>query len=118
MKKVLLVEDDPYIRDITAKRLENKGLRVMVASDAQTALETITENPDIVITDLDLPDMYGSELLKAFQHTYPQIPVIVFSNNDAPEMAELLVAGGAKEFFNKSKTDIDQLMAMIERYTA
>lgn len=118
MKKILLVEDDPYIRDITAKRLEERAMTVVVAGNGDAAIEAMNEKPDLVITDLDLPNMDGRELLRALQITHPQVPVIVFSNNDTPEMAELLVAGGAKEFFNKSKTDIDQLVAMIERHTA
>jgi two-component system, OmpR family, KDP operon response regulator KdpE len=117
MKKILLVEDDPYIRDITAKRLEERDMTVVVASNGQAALEAMSEAPDLVITDLDIPNMDGSELLRALKITHPQVPVIVFSNNDSPEMAELLVAEGAKEFFNKSKTDIEQLVALINRHT-
>jgi DNA-binding NtrC family response regulator len=118
MKKILLVEDDPYIRDITAKRLEEREMTVVVAGTGQDALVAMSESPDLVITDLDIPDMNGGELLRALQITHPQVPVIVFSNNDTPEMAELLVASGAKEFFNKSKTDIEQLVTMINRHTS
>ena len=61
--KVLVIDDEPPIRKLLRMGLETQGYQIMDASNAKTALELMSEKPDLVILDLGLPDMQGLELL-------------------------------------------------------
>lgn len=62
---ILIVDDDPSIRDFLAFLLEDEGFRVSTASDGADALSKIAEDPpDVVLTDLMMPRMDGFELIR------------------------------------------------------
>ncbi len=118
MKKILLVEDDAYIRDITATRLMEHSFEVVAAASGEDALNLMDEAvPDLAMLDLDLPDMYGLDILDAMmQHEkLARVPVIVFTNNDAPELIERALKSGAKDFFTKATTEFEQVLEVINR---
>ncbi len=91
-QSILVVDDTDYYRDLFALLLRRAGLTVFVADSGQEALKLIhSKQPDVVLTDLMMPDMNGYELLaaiKANQHS-AHLPVIVcsamFSTKDMPE---------------------------------
>ena len=61
--KVLVADDDAYITNVVARKLQNAGLDVIVAMDGREAYErAIAERPDFLITDLQMPGMNGLEL--------------------------------------------------------
>jgi CheY-like chemotaxis protein len=118
MNKILLVEDDVYIRDVTATRLQEHNFEVFTAGSGEEALSVMdTVTPDLVLMDLDLPDVYGLELVAELKKSdkLAPVPVIIFTNNDAPEIIEKVFASGAKDFFNKAMTDFEQLLEVIQR---
>ncbi len=118
MKKILLVEDDAYIRDITATRLQEHSFEVFTAGTGEQALTQMdTVVPDLVLMDLDLPDTYGLDILAEMRDndSLKLVPVIVFTNNDAPEIIEKVMTSGAQDFFNKAMTDFDQLLEVIQK---
>ena len=61
--KVLVIDDEPPIRKLLRMGLETQGYQILDASNGKTALELMSEKPDLVILDLGLPDMQGLELL-------------------------------------------------------
>ncbi len=118
MKKILLVEDDLYIRDVTATRLMEHSFEVITAATGDDALALMSETvPDLVLLDLDLPDMHGLDILAEMMkdEKLSRVAVIVFTNNDAPELIEKALKGGAKDFFTKASTDFDQMLEVIAR---
>lgn len=118
MKKILLVEDDMYIRDVTATRLMEHSYEVLTAANGEDAMELLSETiPELILLDLDLPDIHGFQVLKELRADakLSRVPVIVFTNNDAPELIEQALKGGAKDFFTKASTDFDQMLEVIER---
>ncbi len=118
MKKILLIEDDLYIRDVTATRLMEHSFEVLTAANGEDALTLMDETtPDLVLCDLDLPDMNGLDILAHMMSSekLSRVPVIVFTNNDAPELIEKALKGGAKDFFTKASTDFDQMLEVIAR---
>ena len=117
MKKVLVVEDDPFIRDITTIKLSEHPYEVLSAPDGETALSLMVSfKPDFLLLDLNLPDISGVEVLIA-QKANPElrnIKTIVFSNNDNDEMRKKVIDLGIAGFFVKVSTDYNDLYALID----
>ncbi len=96
---VLVVEDDAPVRDIAARALEEGGYRVLVAENGRHALELLdrhTERPALVLTDLVMPEMSGSELASAVARVAPGTPVLFTSGYpDGEILRRGLLAPGA-----------------------
>lgn len=79
-KRILLVDDEPSIRVVLSAVLERAGYLVDLAEDGFSALRRMQEAlPDVVITDLRMPNMNGFELLSVIRRRFPDIPTIVIS---------------------------------------
>jgi CheY-like chemotaxis protein len=80
MKKILLVDDEPNIRLVLGAVLEQAGYNVEAAEDGYIALRKVQQSrPDLVITDLRMPYMYGFELLSVLRTRFPDLPTIAIS---------------------------------------
>lgn len=78
-RRVLVVDDEPMIREVVARYLEREGFRVDLASDGQAALRLARERrPHLVILDLMLPDTRGLDILGALRES-GAVPVIVLT---------------------------------------
>jgi len=65
MKKILLVEDDPFLIDIYTQKLKKAGFKVEVAKDGEAALRMVQEKkPDLLLLDIVLPEIEGWEILR------------------------------------------------------
>lgn len=116
MKEIFVVDDHPMLRDGLQRLIEQRpGCRVCGESDtASGALEAILRlSPDLVMTDLSLPDKNGLELIKELQIQSPGIAILVFSMHDEMLYAERAMRAGAKGYLMKG-TMIDRLEEAIE----
>lgn len=78
--RVLVVDDEPIILDTTTAILESEGFVVRTAADGFAALLTLRQTPpDIIISDLRMPNMSGFEFLSVVRRRFPHIPVIAVS---------------------------------------
>jgi CheY-like chemotaxis protein len=85
-RRVLLVEDEALVRMTTADALGDLGFDVIEAGTATDALERLEPPPDLLFTDLGLPDMDGIELIARIREQLPDIPVVVASGRtEAPD---------------------------------
>jgi DNA-binding response OmpR family regulator len=102
--KILVVDDDPYIRSFLKKRLETSSFQVLLAEDGIAALDVAhTEHPDIIISDWNMPRMDGKEFCKAVK-TNPVLKYIYFILLTARDSSEDKVEGmetGADDFMTK-----------------
>lgn len=99
-RTILLVDDEPSIRIISGALLTRAGYEVMVAADGFEALQKIREKvPDLVITDLRMPNMNGFELLAVLRSQFPQIPTIAISGEFL--VLDVKIAPIADAFFQK-----------------
>jgi DNA-binding response OmpR family regulator len=117
--RILVVEDDEFLRSLAAKRLDKEGFLVSVAVDGDSALAGVKENrPDLVLLDLILPGINGFEVLQQLQRdeSLKTIPVIVFSNLGQPEDIERAKNYGAVDYFIKSNLTLDDLMVKIKSH--
>jgi DNA-binding response OmpR family regulator len=91
---VLIVEDDPQIRDLSARALADAGHDVSAHGLAMPALQAIIDDaPDVVVLDLGLPDVDGADLLRMIR-AVSSVPVIIATaRGDDDEIVRLLDAG-------------------------
>jgi DNA-binding NtrC family response regulator len=77
-ERLLIVEDDPEMRDLLRKVLEKEGYRVSVSGDGHQALLAFDrETFDLVVTDMLMPCDGGLELLETVHRIHPSLPVII-----------------------------------------
>ncbi|MCX6712316.1 MAG: response regulator [Candidatus Vogelbacteria bacterium] len=116
-KKVLIVEDDEFLRSLNAKRLETEGFKVVVAVDGQSAIDSIPkEMPNLIFLDLLLPGIDGFEVLKKIKDDAKtkDIPVVVFSNLGQKEDIEKARNLGATDFLIKANFTLDDVVTKIK----
>ena len=109
---ILVVEDSAPFREVLAELLELDGHRVWACDSGDSALKCLTENPmDLVITDLQMPQTDGFELIRILQRSRPELGVIAISglNNQLLQMATSL---GAKAILAKPFTADELFLAV------
>jgi CheY-like chemotaxis protein len=86
---ILCVDDEPIPLKLRKLVLEKQGYRVVVATSGSEALETLgRQRIDLVLTDLLMPGVSGTELARRAKERAPQVPVVLFSGvNEVPEDA-------------------------------
>lgn len=78
--RLLVVEDDPEMRDLLRKVLEKEGYQISVAANGHEAIGSISRAPfDLVVTDMLMPDDGGLELLQIIREAQPTLPVIIIT---------------------------------------
>ncbi|OGZ18397.1 MAG: hypothetical protein A2Z68_02575 [Candidatus Nealsonbacteria bacterium RBG_13_38_11] len=104
-KKILIVEDDKFLRDLISQKLLKEGFDIVQAVDGEEGVKKIKEEtPDLVLLDLILPGIDGFEVLtqmKSDQSLQP-IPVIILSNLGQKEDIEKGMKLGATDFLIKA----------------
>ncbi len=86
---VLVVDDEQTALVLRKLVLEKSGFRVLTASSGQQALEMLsTESVNLVLSDLLMPKMLGTELARRVKENYPELPVVIISGvNEIPQEA-------------------------------
>lgn len=110
--RILLVDDDEAIRELGTVILKAKGFEVHGADDGLEGLIALKQSlPDIIISDLKMPNMNGFEFLSVVRRRFPAIPVIVISGefSGIPIPESIL----ADAFFAKGQYHPDQLFRKI-----
>jgi CheY-like chemotaxis protein len=112
--KILCVDDEPSVRESTSLVLESEGYEVVTAKDGVDALNKISDSiPDLLISDLRMPNMSGFELLNIVREKFPQIPVIAISGQ---YVSDDLPAGLCVDLFlQKGGHSIAEFFAHIKR---
>jgi two-component system phosphate regulon response regulator PhoB len=118
VKRILLIEDDRYLRRACEASLRQSGFMVVSTADGAEGLRAIGEqSPDLVLLDVLLPRMSGLEVLrraKANPETR-SIPVLIISNSSRPEDVGELMQLGAVDYLVKSNLSLAELTARIVR---
>src|SRR5215831_7891149 len=93
---ILVVEDDESLRRVTQAQLERAGFAASAAADVAQAMETLHAQPHyLVISDLNLPDMSGMELLKKVRAEFPETAVVIVTAYGTIETAVEAIKLGA-----------------------
>ena len=82
MKKILVVDDEAMVREAISVLLEEGGYEVRTANNGREGIKEYTDfKPDLVLTDIVMPDMEGIEFLRILRKKKGDLPVIVMSGN-------------------------------------
>ena len=99
---VLVIDDDPGIRDYLETLVIRQGYRVFTAADGESALENLdTTRPDLITLDAVLPGMDGLETLRRIKQRAPEVPVIMLSGHGQARTIVEAMRLGATDFLRK-----------------
>jgi DNA-binding response OmpR family regulator len=117
MAKILIVEDDRFLRELIARKLKNEGYEVLEAIDGEEGLKRIKEEkPDLILLDLILPGIDGFEVLAKAKEDpdTTQIPVIILSNLGQREEVEKGLKLGAIDYLIKAHFTPGEIIEKIK----
>lgn len=113
--KVLVIDDEPRLRQVCRRVLEPQGLEVAEAVDGVDGLKAISEQrPDLVLVDLMMPNMDGMEVLARARNDYPDLSFVVITGFATLEKAVDAMKQGADDFLAKPFKP-QELRLVVER---
>ena len=119
-KKILIIDDDLYIRELYEELLRDEGYDVTAAVDGQEGLQKISGGGfDLVLLDVMMPKIDGVGILTKLTETPPKIkngPIILLTNLANDPVIDQAKALGAKDFFIKSDHTPDEFLEKIKGY--
>jgi signal transduction histidine kinase/CheY-like chemotaxis protein len=117
---VLVVEDDPSIREMVRRSLQQEGWAVMEAENGKVALQRVSEKvPDLILLDLMMPEMDGFEFVTVLRTNtdWAKIPVVVVTAKDLTPQDRERLDGHVKKIFQKGALSREELAREIRNVT-
>lgn len=118
MPKILIADDDPYIRELVRKILQNGGYEAVEAADGRDALEKI-DGCDCAVVDIMMPKMDGFELVERLRKYYENLPVLLLSAKSGLPDKVTGFTLGADDYLTKPFESDELLLrvkALLRRY--
>ncbi|HZS90192.1 MAG TPA: response regulator transcription factor [Chloroflexota bacterium] len=114
MTRILVVDDDPHIRQMLAYALADEGYQVDEAADGRAALEMVSRRrPDVILLDMKMPGMDGWEFARLYRERHGhQIPIVVLTA--APDVARRAADIDAEGYVSKPF----DLQVLLDRVSA
>ncbi len=116
MTKLLVVDDSPFDRQMAGGFVKEQGLTAVYAENGREALTAIEcEQPDAVLTDLQMPEMDGLELVGEIRQRYSTVPVILMTAHGSEEIAVKALRRGAASYVPKKslKQDLGEALRVV-----
>jgi PAS domain S-box-containing protein len=115
--KILLVDDDPFVRELLEAVLRENGYTVLTAEDGKKALEIFLSDPSInlIVTDMDMPEMSGQQLIEELQTSGMDLPIIVLSGNKEITVVMEALNSGAEDYLIKDEFIQDTIDIKIKK---
>lgn len=116
-KKILLVEDEDFIRELYVRQLTKEGFEVKSAADGQTGLNMLkAENFDLLLLDIMLPGINGLQLLREFKSQNPNSPMITILLTNLGQEAVIKEGFelGAQAYLIKASYTPDQVVTEVK----
>lgn len=117
-KKILIIEDDKFLRLLITRKLNKEGFSVIEAVDGEEGIKKAREEkPDLVLLDLILPSVDGFEVLSRIRkdETTKAIPVIILSNLGQKEDIEKGLKRGASDYLIKAHFTPIEIVEKVKR---
>lgn len=116
VRRVLVVDDDPHIREVVGVALSDEGYEVLTAEHGAAALVRVASSqPDVILLDLRMPVMDGSEFARRYRQTPgPHAPIVVLTAwRDTEDDGNQVEA----EAFLAKPFRLGDLLSIVDRYT-
>ena len=115
MARILVVDDEPMMRDLLQITLTRKGHEVLSADGGRKAIQRFRqEHPDLTILDLNLPDINGIDVLREIRSVEPHTPVIILTGAGREDMKNQARELGVTDFLQKGFS-LHELGAALNR---
>lgn len=104
-KTILVIDDDKLIREGLGALLKNAGQTVFEAADGKEGLElTKKEHPDLIVTDLRMPNMSGQEMIDAIRadDAIKDIPIVILTNDETSDSVNQALQSGVAFYLAKN----------------
>jgi len=118
MTKILIIEDDLFLRDLAYQKLQSAGFEAHQAADGEEGFKKIIEvKPDLVLLDIVLPGIDGFEILRRKKDNpeISSIPVVILSNLGQKEEIEQGLSLGAKDYLIKAHFTLDEIILKVKK---
>lgn len=119
-KKVLIIDDSPFMTQMFSLRLHDEGFESLIAGSGEDGLKIATnEIPNIILLDIAMPGMTGWDVLKSLKKDSKtkNIPVLILTNSkgneDDRERAQKL---GAAEYLMKIELKVDDIIDVVKKH--
>ncbi|MFO8065293.1 MAG: response regulator [Spirochaetota bacterium] len=116
--KVLFIDDSVSMRQMTSLILSGEGYEVVQATEGREGLEKLTSDIDLVITDFNMPNMNGAEVIRAIRsgEVNSSVPVLMLTTESEEEKKQEGREAGATAWMTKP-FDKDKLIATVKKIT-
>ncbi len=119
MAKILVIDDDGKFLEIMREYLENEGYEVLVASDGEIGTELYREKkPDLIITDVIMPEKDGAQVIFELQKEFPGIKIIVMTGGgqgDAQAYLKSITAFSNVKYAFEKPFAMDELLQAVKK---
>jgi len=116
-KKILIVDDEPRVQKIIAKKLRMEGFEPISAFDGKEGLEkAASEKPDLILLDIIMPKLDGISVLKKLKEDseIDKIPVIILTNLSGKEAIVASLESGETDYLIKADYTLNELIVKIK----
>jgi CheY-like chemotaxis protein len=116
-QRVLVADDSPVVRELVSEILTGAGLLVEQAADGSAALESILQSePDLLISDVEMPRMNGFDLLAEVRRRSQRLPVVMLSTRGSVEDRKRATRLGANAYLVKTEFHSESLLEVVRRF--
>lgn len=116
--RLLLIDDDAFLRDMYAKKFTDSGYEVAVAESAANALTIVEQDQtfDVILLDMVMPGMTGTELIETLREEFPDLTAkcIVLSNQGQTDDIQAATAAGAIGYIIKAEAVPSDVVKKVE----
>lgn len=117
LTRILVVDDDQFVRDMLAMILEAGGYGVETAENGVDAVNKLNSGlqANVVISDMNMPEMDGSELIREIRQGNEDIPIIILTGNNEVSVAIGAIRAGANDYLLKDENIQDTVILAVEK---
>lgn len=115
--KILIVDDDPLVRDMLAEILNTGDYEVATAENGFEAVTKLRSGlgAEVIISDMNMPEMGGNELIREIRKNDEDIPIIILTGNNEISVAIEAIRSGANEYLLKDENIQDTVILSVEK---
>lgn len=117
-KKILIVEDDLFIRELYERTLTQAGYAVVTAADGEEGLKLAKDAPDLVLLDIMLPKVHGIDVLKKLKEdqTTKNLPIVMLTNLGQENIMNEAFKIGAAGYLVKMRFEPQEIVNYVQEF--